>query len=91
MQREIEYGPGKPVLKGICWLLLTHPDNLNDARNERQRLEQALKLNEPLARTYYMKEKLRNIWHQPNKTSAQNTLDEWVKKQCREQINYPDL
>ncbi|MBK6959076.1 MAG: transposase, partial [Nitrosomonas sp.] len=28
----------------------------------------------------YMKEELRNIWHQPDKLSAQNALDEWVKK-----------
>ena len=81
LQREAENGPGKPILKGIRWLLLKNPDNLDDARNERQRLEQALKLNEPLATAYYMKEELRNIWHQPDKTAAQNALDEWVKKQ----------
>jgi hypothetical protein len=66
-------------LKGIRWLLLKHPDNLDDTRNERQRLEEALKLNEPLATTCYMKEELRNSWHQPDKTAAQRTLDEWVK------------
>ena len=27
-----------------------------------------------------MKEELCNIWHQPDKTSAQKALDEWVKK-----------
>ncbi|SDW64957.1 Transposase [Nitrosomonas communis] len=64
-----------------------NPDNLDDARNERQRLEQALKLNEPLATAYYMKKELRNIWHQPNKTSAQNVLDEWVKKAAASDIN----
>ncbi|MBK6958909.1 MAG: transposase [Nitrosomonas sp.] len=62
---------GKPVLKGIRWLLLKNPDNLDDKRNERQRLDEALKLNEPLATAYYMKEELRNIWHQPDKLSAQ--------------------
>jgi hypothetical protein len=45
-------------LKGICWLLLKNPDNLDDAHNERQRLEQALKLNAPLAMAYYIKEEL---------------------------------
>ncbi|MBK6959488.1 MAG: transposase [Nitrosomonas sp.] len=73
---------GKPVLKGIRWLLLKNPDNLDDKRNERQRLDEALKLNEPLATAYYMKEELRNIWHQPDKLSAQNALDEWVKSRC---------
>ena len=67
-------------MKGIRWLLLKNPDNLDDKRNERQRLDEALKLNEPLATAYYMKEELRNIWHQPDKTSAQKALDEWVKK-----------
>ncbi|MBK6958978.1 MAG: transposase [Nitrosomonas sp.] len=33
-----------------------------------------------MATAYYMKEELRNIWHQPDKLSAQNALDEWVKK-----------
>ena len=87
LQREVEDRLGKPVLKGIRWLLLKNPDNLDDARNERQRLEQALKLNGPLATTYYMKEELRNIWHQPDKTSAQNALDEWVKKAAASDIN----
>ena len=87
LQREAENGLGKPILKGIRWLLLKHPDNLDDARNERQRLEQALKLNEPLATAYYMKEELRNIWHQPDKTAAQNALDEWVKKAAASDIN----
>ena len=56
LQREAENGLGKPVLKGIRWLLLKNPDNLDDTHNERQRLEEALKLNEPLATAYYMKE-----------------------------------
>ena len=53
LQREAENGLGKPVLKGIRWLLLKNPDNLDDTRDERQRLDEALKLNEPLATTYY--------------------------------------
>ena len=80
LQQEAENGLGKPVLKGIRWLLLKNPDNLDDTRNERQRLGEALKLNEPLATAYYMKEELRNIWHQSDKTSAQKALDEWIKK-----------
>jgi transposase len=77
----------KPVLKGIHWLLLKHPDNLDDTRNERQRLAEALKLNEPLVTAYYMEEELRNIWHQPDKTAAQKALDEWVKKAAASTIN----
>ena len=40
---------GKQVLKGIRWLLLMDPKNLNEAKNEQQRLQQALNLNQPLA------------------------------------------
>jgi len=87
LQREAENGLGKPVLKGIRWLLLKNPDNLDDTRNERQRLDEALKLNEPLATTYYMKEELRNIWHQPDKIAAQQALDEWIKKAAASNVN----
>ena len=59
LQQEAENGLGKPVLKGIRWLLLKNPDNLDDTRNERQRLDEALKLNEPLAAAYYMRAPLK--------------------------------
>lgn len=87
LQREAEAGLGKPVLKGIRWLLLKNPDNLDDTRDERQRLDEALKLNEPLAAAYYMKEELRNIWHQPYKIAAQKALDEWIKKAAASNVN----
>jgi transposase len=87
LQREAENGLNSPVLKGIRWLLLKNPDNLDDTRDERQRLEEALKLNQPLATAYYMKEELRAIWHQPDKVSAQKALDEWVKKAAASDVN----
>ena len=87
LQREAEEGLGKPVLKGIRWLLLKNPDNLDDSRDERQRLEEALKLNEPLATAYYMKEELRTIWLQPDKVSAETALDEWIKKATASGVN----
>ena len=42
------------ILKGTRWLLLKNPENLVEARNERQRLQQALELNQPLASVYYI-------------------------------------
>ena len=87
LQRESEEGLGQPVLKGIRWLLLKNPDNLDDTRNERRRLDEALKLNEPLATAYYMKEELRTIWLQPDKASAYKALDEWVKKAAASNVN----
>ena len=61
--RELKDSMGKDVLKGSRWLLLKNPDNLDVNRNERERLNEALKYNQPLALAYYMKEDLRQIWN----------------------------
>ncbi len=70
----------KKVLKGTRWLLVKNPENLNPERNERQRLEEALRLNKPLATAYYMKEELRLLWDQPDKADAKAHLDDWISK-----------
>jgi len=70
----------KKVLKGIRWLLLKNPENLDDNRNERQRLAEALRLNEPLATAYYMKEDLRQFWDQPDKATARRVLADWIAR-----------
>jgi transposase len=67
----------KDVLKGTRWLLLKHPDRLDEQRDERTRLEEALRLNAPLATAYYLKEELRQLWEQPHKTAARNFLTGW--------------
>ena len=46
------------------------PENLDPKRDEKDRLEEALKLNKPLATAYYLKEDLRQFWDQPGKTFA---------------------
>ena len=70
----------KQVFKGTRWLLLKNPENLDDKRNERQRLEAALKINQPLATVYYMKEDLRQFWKQPNKEAALSFLTDWIRR-----------
>ena len=70
----------KQVMKGTRWLLLKNPENLDDKRNEKQRLEAALKINQPLATVYYMKEDLRQIWSQPNKEAALSFISDWIKR-----------
>jgi transposase len=70
----------KPVLKGTRWLLLKNPDNLDESRNERVRLEEALELNESLAAAYYLKEDLRQLWEQPTRVSADCFLDRWCAR-----------
>lgn len=69
----------KKVLKGVRWLLLKNPENLDDDKNERRRLELALQLNQPLATVYYMKERLRYLWEQHSKEAAQKWLDDWLR------------
>jgi len=71
---------GKPVLKGIRWLLLNPPDNLDDSRDARQRLDEAPKLNEPQATAHYMQEELRQLWLQTDKAKAGKALDERIAK-----------
>lgn len=68
----------KEVLKGARRLLLKNPENIDEKRNERQRLAEALRLNQPLACAYYMKEDLRQIWNQPDKATAQAVFGDWI-------------
>lgn len=78
--QEIESMPGREALKGSRWVLLKNPENLNAERDEQERLKEALRLNEPLATAYYMKEDLRQIWSQPNKAKATTFLDDWIAR-----------
>jgi transposase len=68
------------ILKGTRWLLLKNPENLDADRDERTRLEEALRLNQPLATAYYLKEDLRQIWSQPNKRTARRVLRDWLAR-----------
>jgi transposase len=70
----------KSVLKGVRWLLLKNPENLDEAKDERRRLNEALELNRPLATAYYMKDELRQLWNQPGKAAAQKFLNDWMKR-----------
>jgi transposase len=68
----------KKTLKGIRWLLLKNPENLDEEKDEHRRLEAALELNEPLMKVYYMKELLRYFWNQGSKRQARRWLNEWI-------------
>ena len=68
----------RPV-KGTRWLLLKRSENLDEDRNEPERLRAALKLNESLAAAYYLKEDLRLLWEEPTKQAASRFLDEWIR------------
>lgn len=79
LQREAEL-MDRNVLKGMRWLLLKHPDNLDDSKNERVRLQEALDLNRSLAIAYYLKEDLGQIWKQSTKAVATRFLTDWCRR-----------
>jgi transposase len=70
----------KEVLKGSRWLLLKNPENLDKRRNEKRRLQEALRINKPLATAYYLKEDLRQLWSQPGKRKAGVFLTGWCRR-----------
>ncbi len=70
----------KTVLKGTRWLLLKNPENLDPETDEKQRLNEALALNKPLATAYYLKDDLRRFWDQPGKAFATTFLDGWIRR-----------
>ena len=80
LYQQLSSDADRKLLKGTRWLLLKNPENLDASRNEHQRLEEALRLNAPLATAYYLKEDLRQIWSQPNKRTARRVLCDWLAR-----------
>jgi transposase len=78
LYRTVKDGLEKDVLKGARWLLLKRPENLDASRNEHQRLEEALRLNAPLATAYYLKEDLCEFWEQDSQEEAEAFLLDWI-------------
>jgi len=78
VQRSVEDVEHRQLLKGTLWLLLKNPENLDPKKNEPQRLQDALRINRPLATAYYMKEDLRQFWEQILKQPAARFLDDWI-------------
>jgi len=76
LYREATEQLHKDVLKGTRWLLLKNPENLDGTRDESKRLHEALTLNQPLATAYYMREDLRRVWEQSDRSAAQRVLDD---------------
>ena len=82
LYRELKDHLHRDVLKGIRWLLLKNPENLakTDRIDELARLQEALKLNEPLAIAYYLKEELRQFWKQSSKRAAEQFSEDWCRR-----------
>jgi transposase len=68
------------VIKGTKWILLKNEENLNQERDEKERLKEVLKVNEPLSIAYYLKDELRLIWQQSGIRQADKALEQWFNK-----------
>lgn len=68
----------KKLLKGTRWLLLYNQQNLKETAS--QRLQEVLKINEPLAQAYYLKEDLQLLWDQLTEKDANDFLDLWCQQ-----------
>ncbi len=78
MHRELTDTMQKDALKGVRWLLLKRPEHLDASRREPERLQEALRLNEPLAIAYYLKDELNEIWEQDDQEAAQSLMMDWI-------------
>lgn len=67
------------VLKGTRYLLLGNGADIYDDKYK-TRLENALAMNEPLSKAYYLKEQLREIWTQVQKDDAEKVLMDWIEQ-----------
>jgi transposase len=79
LYRETKDADMKALLKGTRWLLLKNRENLDGTRNEPQRLERALAVNQPLMTGYYLKEELHRIWKQADRAAAEHVFDAWLE------------
>lgn len=75
----------RKVLKGTRWLLLCNGKDICD-KDFKSRLDNALKMNEPLMKAYYLKESLREIWTQTDKDKADEVLDNWLEQAYQAKI-----
>lgn len=80
MQYNMEKDINKrKVLKGTRYLLLGNGADIYDSKYK-TRLENALAMNEPLSKAYYLKEQLREIWTQVCKEDAERVFMDWVNQ-----------
>lgn len=72
----------RKVIMGVRLLLLKNGKDVMD-KYYKTRLDNALAMNEPLSKAYYLKEGLREIWMQISKEAAEAVLEDWCR-QARE-------
>ena len=69
----------RKVLKGTRYLLLGNGADIFD-KQHKSRHENALAMNEPLSKAYYLKEQLHQIWSHPMKAIVEKVLDDWIRQ-----------
>ena len=69
----------RKVLKGTRYLLLGNGSDIYDDKY-RTRLDNALAMNDPLSKAYYLKEHCKEIWVQVDKEDAEEVLVDWVEQ-----------
>ena len=77
----------RKVLKGTRYLLLGNGADIFD-KQHKTRLENALAINEPLSKAYYLKEQLHQIWSQPMKAMAEKGLDDWIRQAEQSKVTH---
>jgi len=74
----------RKLVKGVRFLVLMNPDTLDRHEEKRpgskERLREALAVNEPLSKGYYLKEKLRLLWDEPTLERGEALLGEWCEE-----------
>ncbi len=72
-------GEGWRALRGVRWILVKRPENLNEQRDELDRLERALQANRNLMIAHYLEEDLDRFWRFKSKAQAAAHLDDWLE------------
>lgn len=77
LQREAD-ALGRRAIKGSRYLLLRGREKLSAAQIPK--LDEALRLNAPLASAYSLKEELRALWTLPSISARTQVLDAWIQR-----------
>ena len=76
------YEEKKDVIKGARWLLLKNSEDIK-TEDAKKQLQEALSINEPLAKAYYLKEEIMLVWAQTDKKTARAWLYGWISRAIR--------
>jgi transposase len=68
----------RQVIAGTRFLLLKNPEDLDEGKGEKSRLERLKDLNTPLTDLYLLKEDIRQIWSKRNKAEARKAINAWI-------------